>query len=153
MRIEVIIPKKEIFNVSLFKRATDSARRATAEQALRDFRATTSTWNHKPHFSVDYDADAVTVGTDDARYAGINDGVGRHPITAHGRWLVFQSSYHAKTSPGSLSSGYSSRSGSKVLARSVQHHIKARHFTDVILARTERPFINRMFDAIVKANS
>ena len=106
---------------------------------LKDFQATTKTWDHKPEFaskiSLPQGTPGVEVSTDDKIYGYVTKGTPPHiilPKNPRGV-LVFQAGYKAKTTPRVIGSGAGGAFGETVVAHAVQHPgTEAREFDETI---------------------
>ena len=76
--------RPERFKDTEFKKAILRAAEAYSKELLKDFEATTATWEHNVEFEriVDYEprGPEVFVGTDDEIYGYVNNGTRPHPI-------------------------------------------------------------------------
>lgn len=112
------------------------------KEAVRLFRGTVRSWQHKPHFEAltEVSGSNITViaGTDDRIYGYVDRGTRPHVIRP--RWaprLRFMSGFSPKTQPGSLQSGPGKSAPPVVYATEVRHPgTRPRHFTKSVLAKT-----------------
>ena len=153
------------------KRLKDSAMRLELLNAMRkagtavrkDFAKTTETWTHKPKFetvvSLAGPGPELLVGTDDLIYKFVDEGTKAHEIWA-GYWtgksdkksLAFPSEFEPKTTPKVIDSGPGFSGGDIVLRQHVHHPgIEAREFDKTLAHDWEKPFKERMEDAMRKA--
>jgi hypothetical protein len=130
----------------------------TAVREIRaDFEQTTRTWKHRPEFVAEMDLEGpgptVMVGTDDEIYRYVDEGTKPHIIRpVHGKRLVFQGGYSAKTAPHVIGSQEGGAFGDRVFATEVHHPgNEAREFTKDIQKRWQPRFKARMEDAMRKA--
>lgn len=126
---------------------------------LKDlFGQTVEGWKNKPGFSSKQWSNPTQIGSEvfvDGGSAGdiyslVSKGAPRHMIMPKsGGFLRFQPGYKASTSPGFLKSGPSSRSGSFVKARKVDHPgFEARDFPSTIKKEYGNTFAKDMQDAM-----
>lgn len=97
----------------------------TAKEVIRDFKVTTSTWNHKPEFEVlgsrarvGVRSTTITIGTHDPIYNMLMRRTKPHLITGK---LVFNSEFAPKSRPNILRQNAGHSGGQKVFAESVHH--------------------------------
>lgn len=129
-----------------------------AKEILKDFEATTDTWEHDVKFTQELNlvphGPEVLVGTDDEVYGYVNDGTRPHPIFSKGTWpLKFQwggkGSYKAKTKPRVIGSFEGGPSGPIVRRMYVSHPgTAARHFDEEIEKKQAPRFKRRMEQAM-----
>lgn len=123
------------------KQAMEKAR----DGALADFKKTTATWDH----TVDFEAVPVptgyVIGTEDEVYGYVDAGTKPHIIAPHGKALVFQGGYTAKTAVRVIGSTSGGASGAVIIRRKAVRHpgTKARAFSETIAKtwQTELPQI------------
>ncbi len=133
--------------------AVKLAYRASAELALKEFKATTRTWKHQPDFTATGGSDGISqiVGTDDRIYGYVDEGTRPHLIRPRGRFLRFASGYRAKTSPNTIGSRSGGAFGSTVYARAVRHPgTKPRNFTRIIGRDIQAALLRRVQQAIAR---
>lgn len=70
-----------------------------ANEIKNKFLQPTSTWNHKPEFTIESEPRQRTIGTDDVNYARINDGTEPHKIRAKNKKTLKGNFGTAKTRP------------------------------------------------------
>lgn len=157
LRLEAITPKHLPTTAEYMKAMTDGVRQ-TGDLILRDFKATTRTWNTKPTFYVvihksngDY---AVIAGTNNLIYKFVDGGTKAHPIVAkRSRYLAFSSGYSAKTRVNIIGSQSGGPFGSTVFAKSVKHPgTKPRNFIIRIAARRQVTLRQMTEQNIAKVN-
>ena len=145
------------FQSAAFRKAIEAAANRAGNDILKDFKATTSTWKHKPGFEkiVSYSPSPVEimVATDDEIYGYVNNGTRPHPIfPKNAKALAFPGVYSAKTTPGVIGSKPGGSSGPTVFAAYVQHPgTEARHFDKVIQKKWGPLFKRRMERAMKEA--
>ncbi|MCB0189300.1 MAG: hypothetical protein KDE31_33750 [Caldilineaceae bacterium] len=131
--------------------------RQVANGMLKDFEATTKSWDHKPKFerivSLSGVGPQVLVGTDDEQYRYVNDGTRAHDIRpVRAKRLRFAGTYTAKTSPGVIGSGSGGSGDDIIYTTRVRHPgTKARNFDKMIAKKWEKPFKARMHEAMRRA--
>lgn len=154
MKVEVILPKGSMFDLSRFLNSKRVGSRAVAEAAKRDFQSSVASWDEKPDFDIIDTDESFIVGTDDELYALVNNGSDPHVILPRRRKrLAFQTEYRSKTVPGSINSRSGGKSGDVVTSRGVMHPgFAARKFDVTVLKRTERTFIDKMINAVIEGN-
>lgn len=109
------------------------------KEAVRLFERTTKDWRNKPHFTYTIRVSGgkvmLSAGTDDKIYGYVSEGTKPHfiPVGKKG-FLAFQSTYHAKTTPGEFASHSGGASGPWVYTRKGVHHpgTKPRRFVEGI---------------------
>ena len=149
---------------TIFQEAAFAGLAKEVAKADKRFKGTYSNWREKPNFTAAYGHGVGPMGigksgelygeiyTKNLRYIYINYGVEERVIHAKNySRLVFQEtrpshggSWVPKTTPGSLKSGPSSRSGPKIAIPSVRHSVAARRF-DLAVADGRGKFMQRNF--------
>lgn len=142
MKMNVILPKRLVFNAPKMARAVRNGRTAAAKGAKADFDTTTQTFATRPTFTIDHESDELTVvSTDDEVYGFLDDGTPAHDIAPKpGGMLVFGTGGSPKTSPGVIGSKRGGRGGAMVHTRKVVHHpgTQPRKFSTVIARKWDR---------------
>jgi hypothetical protein len=167
--VHVKIPR--MGKATVFQDAAFEALAREVSKADDLFKGTYGNWRDKPRFTAAYGMGKGPMGigktgemygeiyTRNLKYIYINYGVEERVIHARNHsHLVFQEtrpshsgSWIPKTTPGSLKSGPSSRSGPRVAIKSVLHSVAARRF-DLAVAKSREKFLNRtMFERIQQA--
>lgn len=144
---KAITPKALKVN-EIYKAIEDSAK-VVEKGILKDYEATTRTWDHKVNFRAEMTINpnggvSITVDTDDEIYTFVHEGTKPHVIKPKaGKRLRFQGTYTAKTVPGVIQSKQGGASGEFVYSAGVNHPgTKARNFTKPIFAKW-KPFFER----------
>lgn len=152
MKMIVKIPPNVLPTSPQLMRALESGLDAAAKGVQEDFRKTTSSWQHKPAFSVEKRTGERIVSTNDEIYGYVDEGTRPHVIRPkRGKVLAFAGgAYRAKTSPRVIGSTGGGSSGATVFSRGVQHPgTKAREFEQAIGEKWERgPFAELMQKAL-----
>lgn len=152
--------KPSRFKDEAFKAAIVAEANRVAQEMVKDFEATTATWEHEVKFEAVVDVDPnveVLVGTDDKIYGYVNDGTKPHPIFARrARALSFQwggkGSYRAKTRPKVIGSTPGGPTGPQVARPYVQHPgTDAREFDTTIEKKWRPRFLRLMEKAMAEA--
>jgi hypothetical protein len=151
--MKVLTPKR--LQPDVFRQEILNELRKVETLIVKDYQATTATWNHKFTFEhgikFPKGSPGVVVETDNEIYGYVTYGTKPHIITAKrpGGVLAFQSGYKAKTTPRVIGSGPGGPFGETVFARSVQHPgTEAREFHETILEKWEPLFSDHMKDAL-----
>lgn len=144
---KAITPKA--LKVAEIYKAIESNAKDTQKGILKDYQATTRTWDHKVNFRAELTINpnggvSITVDTDDEIYTFVHNGTRPHVIRPKvGKRLAFQGTYTAKTAPGVIQSKSGGASGEFSYSAGVNHPgTKARNFTKVIFNKW-RPFFER----------
>ena len=140
IRINVIVPKKAIFDGNKWLAEVKNVMHSKTEPDLRGFfKGTTEGWKNQPDFLAHHFQQGDTVGvevyTRDSVYGLVNAGSPAHLIRprSRGGLLRFQAGYQSATRPGSLRSGPYRRFGAGIAAVQVRHPgFKARRFDEQI---------------------
>lgn len=132
----------------------------TVEGMLRDYAATTETWETPVEFDFEVDTTGeeftAIVGTDNQIYEWVNNGTGSaagnradwYPILPrNAKALAYQSQFTPKTQPGVLKARDGGKRGPVDVFRSVSYHpgIEPRGFDETITAKWQ-PLFARRFD-------
>jgi len=129
-RWRAILPQK--FKVAAFKAALAVGGKDVGEEILKDFKATTRTWDHQPRFVVKSSgifSMNVSVTTDDQIYGWVNDGTKPRVIKGVGPVSI---GFIPKTKPGVIGSEVGSK-GVIHFAKNIQHPgSEARKFDEAI---------------------
>jgi len=154
--------KPKTMNEAVMRKMLLDEMRDSADEMLKDFHATTSTWDHKPEFEKLFQLSggtvAIIVGTDDEIYGYVSNGTKRHWVGPKGKGrggadaLKFMSIYTPKTSPGSMSAGPGGGSGEFWFSKG--HYvsgIKARRFDEHIQKLWVKKFKTRIEKAMSRA--
>ena len=159
-----------LVSVAYFAQPTDTAQLRrdledtlllTVESMLRDYAATTETWETPVEFdfdiAIDGDSFEAIVGTDNEIYEWVNNGTGQaggnrgdwYPINPrNAKAIAYQSNFTPKTQPGVLRSRGGGKSGPVDVIRpdGVSHPgIEPRNFDETITAKWQ-PLFQRRFD-------
>lgn len=130
-------------------------------QVKKEYEKTVSTWSDKPEFGYEIGLDAtgptliagVTGGGKGAEHwRYVNEGTKEHIILPKkkGGYLAFQSGYHAKTSPGLISSKSGGPYGEVVYSKGVIHPgTEAREF-DKAIDKIMTPRFKREMEAAMR---
>lgn len=139
IRINVIVPKKALFDKARFIDEVKSIMHRKTEPELRAmFQGTTQGWKEQPDFVSHHFQTSSVIGvqvyTMDSVYGMVNAGSPAHLITPRNSgFLRFQVGYRSATRPGSLSSGSYRRFGAFVSTQRVRHPgFEARKFDEQI---------------------
>lgn len=135
-----------------FSRRVFNAINRVGKRAQTAFNEAVANWDPPPYISYIGDASIgeIEVWCDDKRLLWVDDGVRPHVEYAHGRAMVFQASYQAKSKPNRILRGSGSYGGSIVFARRVNHPgIKPRNISKRIAEQTQRN-LNREVLAAIK---
>ena len=128
-----IKPKK--LNEKAMRKALLDSMRNSADELVKDFRETTSTWNHKPKFEKLFQLSkgtiAVLVGTDDRIYNFINNGT-------RVRHALMSDDWSSKTKPGSLKASRGSGHVVAVSKNIIRSGIEARNFDKQIQEKWDK---------------
>ncbi len=148
--MKLILPKKLIADPSKLTRVLTNALNGVAKDIQTDFAVTVQTWQHGVDFPIEQPSPyRRIVATDDEIYGYVNDGTRPHRIAPHGKVLVFNTPFRAKTVPNQIMSGPGSAGGAEVFARGVNHPgSKARNFDKLIHDKWDRQFAQIMQRAI-----
>jgi len=145
-----IVPKA--LKVDEIYKAIEQNAAVAQKGILKDYEATTSTWNHKVNFRAELTinpngAVSITVDTDDEIYTFVHEGTKPHVIRPKaGKRLRFQGTYTAKTAPGVIQSRQGGASGEFIYSAGVNHPgTKARNFTKAIFNKW-KPFFERQME-------
>lgn len=137
------------FKVDEIYKAIEQNAKVVEKGILKDYQATTRTWDHKVDFESVLTINrnggvSIIVDTDNEIYTFVHDGTKAHPILPRrAKRLRFQGTYSAKTTPGVIQSKSGGSSGDFRYSAGVQHPgTKARNFTKVIF-RKWKPFFER----------
>lgn len=141
--IQAVRPKN-VPTASEYMKGVDRAFTNATNAALRDYKATTKTWNHQPDFTVTVrqnggDKQSV-IGTDDKIYGYVNDGTRPHIIRArHAPALRFRTGGSPKTRVGIIGSSAGSAGTEPRNELFVLHPGNApRKFSDAISKRRQK---------------
>lgn len=147
-------------NVQPTRKLIQNAVQAEAKHQKSELEKTVGAWKRKPKFvqeTASRDPDLiVAVGPDNSeagkRWGWINDGVPGRTITAkRAPFLRFKQNYSASTKPGFFGSYPSGSWPPWVRKRSVNWPgIEARDWTNILSERRQKPFLNRIIDAVQK---
>lgn len=134
IKLNVILPKKLLFDIDALSRVVENTLDGSAKAATVDFEVTTQTWEHKPDFVINATPGKRQIFTTDKIYKYVNDGTKPHIITAkNAKQLVFGVPYGAKTAVQVIGSSPGSKGRTIVRKKSVSHPgTEAREFTVVI---------------------
>lgn len=147
------------------RRDLEDALLVTVESMLRDYAATTATWETPVEFdfevAVDGDSFEAIVGTDNEIYEWVNNGTGQaagnrgdwypiRPVNAEA--IAYQSRFSPKTQPGVLrSQGGGKRGPVDVIRPEVFHPgIEPRNFDETITKKWQ-PLFEKRFDRTLAA--
>jgi hypothetical protein len=137
IKLSPITPNAKKINFSRFAPAAKLGLRDAADDAVKDFEKTTSTWSHKPDFVIKEQPTGFLVGTDDEVWTMLDKGTRAHRIVARrAKRLRFSSGFTAKTRPGFVGSQSGGASGGPVFAQEVNHPgTTARGWSKLIAAK------------------
>ena len=155
--LRAIVPKK-VWDAPGMQRELMKAVDDTIDVVLRDFQATTATWEHKVKFERERahvsGGDIVgVVGTDDEIYGYVTRGTRAHDIQPAGaQVLAFPASSSPKTMPRVLGSRSGWRSSHFVYAKTVHHPgTEAREFEETIVETRQKLHENNVAEAVARA--
>jgi hypothetical protein len=147
---KAITPKA--LKVNEIYKAIESGAKVVEKGILKDYEATTRTWDHKVDFRAELNINpnggvSITVDTDDEIYEFVHEGTKPHVIRPKaGKRLRFQGTYTAKTVPGVIQSKGGGASGEFHYSAGVNHPgTKARNFSKAIFAKW-KPFFERAME-------
>ena len=133
IRIKPIIPKLRLFDASKHRAAIEAGMKEVADEAVKDFEKTTSSWSHSVSFEAKKQADGYLIGTNDEVWGMLDAGTKPHAIVASKIALRFPGGYRAKTRPGFVGSTSGGASGGMVFRKRVMHPgTKARSWSALI---------------------
>lgn len=140
IRINVIVPKKPLFDKARFLSEVKSVmHKKTAPELRVIFKGTTEGWKDQPDFQEHHFQSGDTIGvqvyTRHNIYGLVNAGSPPHRIAARqGGRLAFQWGYISATKPGSLKSYRAIRAGSFIHTPVIRRHpgFEARKFDEQI---------------------
>ncbi len=154
--LRAIVPKK-LWDTPGMQRELQKAVDDTTEVVLRDFKATTATWDHKVKFertraSVTGGSIVGSVTTDDEIYGYVTRGTKPHDIYPSGAVLAFPESSSPKTMPRVLGSR-SGRRSSRMIFTDVVHHpgTEPREFEETIVETRQKLHENNVSEAVARA--
>lgn len=151
--IAALIPKRPLFDRAALAQAIERELDQQTQKALKEFEKSTSTWTHKPNFTVTKRTGEREDGTSDENYNRVSQGTRPHiirPVSA--KRLSFVGGYVPKTMPGSISSKSGGASGSRVFAKEVRHPgTKPRNFDKLVKEAVEKGLVTGLQQAISKA--
>jgi len=149
----------ELFNLPAMEKRIIAAVDEVIDEALKDFNATKATFK-SPNTTFDFEVqrakrqgDTISgfIRTDNYIYYILNNGTGARPRTAKtAKGMSFRSKYRAKTRPGHISSGSSSRSGRWVsgIRQVTSGPIQAREW-DKTIAKSRQPDLVKKVNAAI----
>ena len=143
MKLEVILPKKLLFNTKAIARAIENGLDDAAKDVKADFDVTTQTWKSRPEFKIESEPGARKVFTDSDIYRFITRGT-------RVRYATMSADFQPKTRPLIIKS-YKGRGG--VVRISKLHPrpgIKAREYEQTIGAKWRKllpKILQRAIDA------
>jgi hypothetical protein len=155
--LRAIVPKK-LWDTPGMQRELMKAVDDTTDVVLRDFQATTATWDHKVKFertraSLTGGDIVGVVGTDDEIYGYVTRGTRPHDIQPSGaQVLAFPASSSPKTMPRVLGSRSGSRS-KQLIFTDVVHHpgTEPREFEETIIDTRQKLHENNVAEAVNRA--
>lgn len=154
LRIEPILPKRNLFDVERYKDAIEQAGKMTAMAIKVDFEVTTQTWQHKVDFKIEHSAGRLEwkIYTKNAIYGYVSEGTRPHTITARAgkRLHFFRTGFRPKSRVGWIGSN-KGRAANKdeTFARSVQHPgTEARKFPEAIKKKWDAEWGRQLMRAI-----
>lgn len=152
IKIKVIKPRANMFNVNAIERAVGDAMKDLAKDAQKDLEKTTSTWEHDVDFKIEMERGGFTVATTDEIYGYVDDGTRAHEIRPkNGKQLKFTVGGAAKTTPRVIGSGPGRRGSTVVRSKRVWHPgTKAREFTETLQQKYDREVPLRIGQALGK---
>jgi hypothetical protein len=121
---------------------------------LKDFQATTATWEHKVTFQLKQLGPMfIEVMTDDEIYGYVNSGTRPHTIRArNAKRLAFASAFSPKTKPRVIGSGAGSKGAVDTFRQEVHHPgTEAREFSTEIYKKWEPYYYRLMEKAMAQA--
>lgn len=74
IRMEVILPRRKLFDADKLGKAVENALNGVALDVQADFGTTTQTWNHQPGFNIQKKTGERIVSTDDKIYGFVSRG-------------------------------------------------------------------------------
>lgn len=144
VKVKAIIPKKLPFaSGPQVKAAIRDVLDTRADAVVKDHQKTTSTWNHKPDFTIrKVNQYSRVIGTKDKVWNWLNEGTRAHNIMAkRGGMLAFSVPFKAKTRVNTIASYSGSRGSQRVYRRMVRHPgTAARNWTQAIQRRENVEF-------------
>lgn len=157
IKLKVELPKGKFATRKWVEEIAKVQRQTSVPRLRRLFQKTVFGWSTKPTFgwAQTRTADSMTLimypqGAGADIWEMINEGTKPHVIRPGKRkFLSFRPGYRASTTPGTLQSRRSYRSGKYIAASLINHPgIEARRFTEVIAEEYNNPYMNEMQDAI-----
>lgn len=139
IRLKAITPRAQAIKFTRFAKAAELGLEDAAKEALKDFEATTATWEHKPAFTMKKFGDGYEIGTRDEIYGYVDLGTRPHIIRPRrAKRLRFSPGSRAKTSPGRIGSSSGKGGSGAVFAKQVNHPgNKPRGFSKLIKRKWE----------------
>ncbi len=144
--LKSIKPKSSSLDADKHRRVVRQALDETSELVLRDFVATTATWNNKPAFQREPTKDGVDVYTESEIYGYVDQGTRPHDIVpVRATRLRFGANSGPKTTPGNIMSGAGRAGSPTVFARRVRHPgIAPRKFSEIIAKKRNKELAKRI---------
>jgi len=126
IKIKAIVPKRRTLDPKRQQQAIDAGLKEAADEAVKDFEATTSTWNTDVEFVAKQQKDGYLIGPAKSKGGDIwemlNKGTKPHDIVAKKIALRFPGGpYRAKTRPGFIGSQAGGSSGPIIFRPKVHH--------------------------------
>ena len=160
VRLEPLVKKLELFDTKQLKRVIENAGNESAMAVQVDFKTTTRTWNHQPHFTISHrkNSGEWNIGTDDKIYRYVSEGTKPHVIRPKNKKaLSFGTPSRPKTRRGFIGSNKGSRGKKKVTVKVVHHPgTEAREFVETINDKWDREWprqISRAIRAVMRYKS
>lgn len=154
LKLQAIKPKvKQAIDIDKLRRAIKRATDDSAHEVLKDFQATTKTWETDVTFTVKTDGPNREIGTTNQVYKWVDEGTPPHDIYPKNKKLLrFGLNPVAKTVPGNILSRAGRPGSPMVFARKVRHPgTKARKFTETIRKRRQALLAKKIQDAVREA--
>lgn len=148
IKLVPIIPKRRTLDPKRQQQAIDAGMQAAADEAVKDFQATTETWQHGVEFTQKKQKDGILIGTKDDVWNMLDKGTRPHDIVAKKIALRFPGGpYRAKTRPGFIGSQQGGSSGGPVFRRKVHHPGTAPRGWSTIIAKKWRSRLAQLVQA------
>lgn len=152
IKLVALKPNKSKLDFTRFSTAARLGLKDAADAALKDFQATTATWQHQPTFTMKEQKDGILLGTDDEIWQMLDHGTRAHLIVARrAKRLRFASGFKPKTRPGFIGSQSGGSSGGPVFAQSVQHPGTTARGWSKLIAKKYRALLSRYVQARIRA--
>lgn len=113
----------------------------------------TSTWDHKPEFTIKQTNDGVEISTDSKIFPMVDQGTPPHVIEPKSaNVLAFQSGYAAKSQPRVAAASPGGASGPMVYTDHVDHPgTQGRHFTETIFREMQAILPDEIQEALAES--